>query len=127
MAAASFDSPIGRLTVVEREGCIAALSWRSADDGEPTALLQDAIAQLRRYFARELRSFDLPLRGAPSPEAQADCWAGFDTLYTVLETFSRAVAPLLPFTAEVVWRGLTGVEPLPNGLHQDQAVEGGDA
>ena len=32
----------------------------------------------------------------------------FDTLYTVLETLTRVAAPLLPFTAEQVWRGLTG-------------------
>jgi isoleucyl-tRNA synthetase len=39
-------------------------------------------------------------------------WAGdrdaFDTLYTVLETLCRVVAPLAPLTAEEVWRGLTG-------------------
>jgi isoleucyl-tRNA synthetase len=34
--------------------------------------------------------------------------AAFDTLYTVLETTTRAVAPLLPLTAEEIWRGLTG-------------------
>jgi isoleucyl-tRNA synthetase len=34
----------------------------------------------------------------------------FDTLYTVLEAFSRAVAPLLPMEAEEIWRGLTGGE-----------------
>ena len=34
--------------------------------------------------------------------------AAFDTLYTVLETTTRVVAPLLPLTAEEVWRGLTG-------------------
>ncbi|MBD2758450.1 isoleucine--tRNA ligase [Yimella sp. cx-573] len=34
--------------------------------------------------------------------------AAFDTLYTVLETLTRVAAPLLPFTAEEVWRGLTG-------------------
>ena len=34
--------------------------------------------------------------------------AAFDTLYTVLETTCRAVAPLLPLTAEEIWRGLTG-------------------
>src|SRR5258706_2122983 len=34
--------------------------------------------------------------------------AAFDTLYTVLETVSRVVAPLAPMTAEEVWRGLTG-------------------
>ncbi|GAA1863213.1 isoleucine--tRNA ligase [Asanoa iriomotensis] len=39
-------------------------------------------------------------------------WAGdrdaFDTLYTVLETLTRVMAPLAPLTAEEVWRGLTG-------------------
>ena len=42
-------------------------------------------------------------------------WAGqeahpeaFNTLYTVLEVISRAVAPLLPYVSEVIWRGLTG-------------------
>jgi isoleucyl-tRNA synthetase len=34
--------------------------------------------------------------------------AAFDILYTVLETTCRAVAPLLPLTAEEIWRGLTG-------------------
>ena len=38
-------------------------------------------------------------------------WEGdkeaFDTLYTVLEAILRAVAPLLPLTAEEMWRGLT--------------------
>jgi len=39
-------------------------------------------------------------------------WAGepaaLDTLWTVLETVTRAAAPLLPLTTEAVWRGLTG-------------------
>jgi isoleucyl-tRNA synthetase len=34
--------------------------------------------------------------------------AAFDTLFTVLETVCRVTAPLLPLTAEEVWRGLTG-------------------
>jgi isoleucyl-tRNA synthetase len=34
--------------------------------------------------------------------------AAFDTLFTVLETVCRVAAPLLPLTAEEVWRGLTG-------------------
>ncbi|MGN0104234.1 mupirocin-resistant isoleucine--tRNA ligase [Bifidobacterium thermacidophilum] len=34
----------------------------------------------------------------------------FNTLYTVLETFMRALAPLAPMEAETVWRGLTGGE-----------------
>ncbi|MEP6479877.1 MAG: class I tRNA ligase family protein, partial [Rhodoglobus sp.] len=40
-------------------------------------------------------------------------WSGsdtdaFDTLYTVLETVTRAAAPLLPLVSEEIWRGLTG-------------------
>ncbi|MEV4757991.1 isoleucine--tRNA ligase [Micromonospora sp. NPDC049559] len=34
--------------------------------------------------------------------------AAFDTLYTVLETLCRVIAPLAPLTAEEIWRGLTG-------------------
>ena len=34
--------------------------------------------------------------------------AAFDTLFTVLETTTRLLAPLLPLTTEDVWRGLTG-------------------
>ena len=34
----------------------------------------------------------------------------FNTLYTVLETFMRGLAPLAPMEAETVWRGLTGGE-----------------
>lgn len=34
----------------------------------------------------------------------------FDTLYTVLEIFSRVLAPLAPMEAEEIWRGLTGGE-----------------
>jgi isoleucyl-tRNA synthetase len=34
--------------------------------------------------------------------------AALDTLWTVLETVTRAAAPLLPMTAETIWRGLTG-------------------
>ncbi|HEY3647948.1 MAG TPA: DUF5915 domain-containing protein, partial [Streptosporangiaceae bacterium] len=39
-------------------------------------------------------------------------WAGepaaLDTLWTVLETVTRAAAPLLPLVTEAIWRGLTG-------------------
>ena len=38
----------------------------------------------------------------------ADARNAFDTLWTVLETVCRVAAPLLPLTAEEIWRGLTG-------------------
>ena len=44
--------------------------------------------------------------------SRARFWEGspdaLDTLWTVLETVTRAAAPLLPMTAETIWRGLTG-------------------
>jgi isoleucyl-tRNA synthetase len=57
-------------------------------------------------------------------------WAGerdaIDTLHTVLELTCRLAAPLLPFTTEAIWRGLTGQRsvhltdwPDPTGLPQD--------
>lgn len=35
-------------------------------------------------------------------------FTAYDVLYTVLETFTRVAAPLLPLVSEEVWRGLTG-------------------
>src|SRR5688500_7618964 len=60
-------------------------------------------------------------------------WAGdrdaFDTLYTVLETLCRVVAPLAPLTAEDVWRGLTGERsvhltdwPAAGGMPKDEKL-----
>jgi isoleucyl-tRNA synthetase len=60
-------------------------------------------------------------------------WAGdqdaIDTLHTVLEVTCRTAAPLLPLTAEAVWRGLTGGRsvhltdwPLASELPSDSAL-----
>lgn len=42
--------------------------------------------------------------GGETPESLA----AFDTLWTALETVTRAIAPLLPLVTEEIWRGLTG-------------------
>ena len=39
-------------------------------------------------------------------EQDADKIEAYDTLYTVLIQISKAIAPLLPFTTEYIWRGL---------------------
>jgi isoleucyl-tRNA synthetase len=62
-------------------------------------------------------------------------WEGdkhaLDTLWTVLETVTRAAAPLLPMTTETIWRGLTGgtsvhLEDWPDvaGWPSDDALAG---
>ncbi|MDN5791085.1 MAG: class I tRNA ligase family protein, partial [Micrococcales bacterium] len=37
-----------------------------------------------------------------------ESFTAFDTLWTALETVTRAIAPLLPLVTEEIWRGLTG-------------------
>ncbi len=64
------DSPIGDLRIVERDGAITQIEFSPFrdHDGRPrgvrsddTPVLVEAVAQLRAYFARELKEFDLPL------------------------------------------------------------------
>jgi methylated-DNA-[protein]-cysteine S-methyltransferase len=68
------DSPIGPLTLVERDGALVRLSFGAHGRREPaTPLLALATSQLNEYFAGERREFDLPL--APSgTEFQLACW-----------------------------------------------------
>jgi methylated-DNA-[protein]-cysteine S-methyltransferase len=64
------ESPVGELRLVEQDGAITAIEFpphrdpdgrvRGArDDGHP--VLAEAVRQLRAYFDRELKEFDLPL------------------------------------------------------------------
>jgi isoleucyl-tRNA synthetase len=62
-------------------------------------VLRDHLELLTNWYIRRSRSRFW--------QGEADA---LDTLYTVLETTCRAAAPLLPLTAEAIWRGLTGEE-----------------
>ncbi|SNC71675.1 Isoleucyl-tRNA synthetase [Kytococcus aerolatus] len=62
--------------------------------------LRDFLDTLTNWYVR--RSRDRFWEGTDT--------AAFDTLFTVLETVARLAAPLLPFAAEEIWRGLTGGE-----------------
>jgi methylated-DNA-[protein]-cysteine S-methyltransferase len=64
------DSPVGDLRIVEHDGAISAIEYSPFrdHDGRPRGtrqddhpVLVDAVSQLRAYFARELKEFDLPL------------------------------------------------------------------
>jgi methylated-DNA-[protein]-cysteine S-methyltransferase len=64
------DSPIGDLRIVERDGAITAIEFSPFrdHDGRPrgardddNAVLVEAVRQLRAYFDRDLKEFDLPL------------------------------------------------------------------
>lgn len=61
-AALTIDSPIGPVTIRERDGAIAAIDLRAAASlQEPTPLLRQAATQLAEYFAGTRTDFDLPL------------------------------------------------------------------
>ena len=83
-----------RIAVAEME-----LLLDSYDIGGACQVLRDHLEVLTNWYIRRSR---------------ARFWAGepaaLDTLYTVLEAVCRAAAPVLPLTAEAIWRGLTGGE-----------------
>jgi methylated-DNA-[protein]-cysteine S-methyltransferase len=60
-------SPLGPITLVEEEGRLTRMSWRtesgplSEDASEPSPLLDRARAQLEAYFRGARDGFDLPL------------------------------------------------------------------
>lgn len=56
------DTPVGRLAVTEEDGRITRLRWGGeAASGTPGPAAERAADQLRAYFAKDLRAFDLPL------------------------------------------------------------------
>jgi methylated-DNA-[protein]-cysteine S-methyltransferase len=78
------DSPVGELRLVERDGAITAIEFspfRAPADGRPVGdrddeqpVLVEAVRQLRAYFDRDLKEFDLPL--SPQGTAfQRQVWA----------------------------------------------------
>jgi methylated-DNA-[protein]-cysteine S-methyltransferase len=77
------DSPIGELRIVERDGAITAIEFSPFrdHDGRPRGdrddtfpVLAETVRQLRAYFERDLKEFDLPL--APvGTDFQKAVWA----------------------------------------------------
>jgi methylated-DNA-[protein]-cysteine S-methyltransferase len=68
------DSPIGPLTLTERDGALVGLSFGArGTGGDPSPLLARAGEQLSEYFAGTRREFDLPI--APGgTDFQLACW-----------------------------------------------------
>jgi methylated-DNA-[protein]-cysteine S-methyltransferase len=64
-------SPLGPLTVIERDGRIAALDYGAAGRDSPTPLLLAAAQQLDAYFHCSRKTFDLPLAPAGTPFQQS--------------------------------------------------------
>lgn len=60
MTPGTLRTPLGPVSLEEREGRIAALRW-SAADREPTALEAEGLRQLAEYFAGGRQVFHLPV------------------------------------------------------------------
>jgi methylated-DNA-[protein]-cysteine S-methyltransferase len=81
MTHAIVDSPVGPLTLVERDGAVAGLYMTehrhmpALEGGRDDAVLPDLQEQLTAYFARELKEFDVALSVAGTP-FQRRVWAG---------------------------------------------------
>jgi isoleucyl-tRNA synthetase len=77
------------------------------DTAGATQRLRDFADLLTNWYVRLSRERFWAVRsgaGGLAPESRA----AFDTLFTVLETVTRAAAPLLPLIGERIWKGLTG-------------------
>jgi len=64
MPSISISTPIGHLTVEERESAIVGVRWADEPQGKKTPLLSEAARQLEAYFAGGRTDFDLPLAAA---------------------------------------------------------------
>ena len=72
-------SPIGPLSIEESEGALVAVHWRKARHESPTPILEEGARQLRAYFARERRDFDLPFKPEGSAFEQ-QVWAAMQRI-----------------------------------------------
>ena len=57
----SITSPLGPLTLIEENGFLIKLEWNKQPNETPNALLSEASNQLKAYFSKTLKDFNLPL------------------------------------------------------------------
>jgi len=55
-------TPVGRFWVAAQAGAITGAGWGAAPDDPTDPVLQQALAEIRAYFAGDIRQFTMPLR-----------------------------------------------------------------
>ncbi|MHA1538755.1 MAG: methylated-DNA--[protein]-cysteine S-methyltransferase [Alphaproteobacteria bacterium] len=60
-ASLSIASPVGRLTLSERDEALIKVNWGAPEGSDRTALLKEAAIQLDGYFTHEINEFTLKL------------------------------------------------------------------
>jgi isoleucyl-tRNA synthetase len=79
------------------------VDFEALDSPLAAAKLRDFADVLTNWYVRRSRDRFWSGVGENGENAEA-----FDTLYTVLETFTRLAAPMLPLVTERIWKDLTG-------------------
>ena len=110
-ATTSVNTPVGPLTLVERDAAIVAVHWGKAKQEDETPLLAAAKAQLDGYFFCGLKTFELTL--APSgTEFDKQVWrAMLEIPYGRTKTYGE-IATALGGNARDVG-GACGRNPIP--------------
>ena len=55
------DSPVGKLTLTERDGALVSLTWGAGTSSDATELLRRVELDIGAYFAGDLNILDFPL------------------------------------------------------------------
>lgn len=111
MAELGISSPLGALTLIEREGAIVAVRWQECLAEEPTVLLRAAAEQFDAYFDGRLHAFDLPWRVDKS-DAQARACAAMAAIPFGETREYGTLAKDIGVSAQVMGQ-LCGSNPLP--------------
>ncbi len=110
------DSPVGNLLLSRNEHGITSISFRGTphDDWTPNdAVFDDVREQLRAYFAKELRVFNLPLapRGTPF---QLDVWRALRAIpYGETRSYAQIARAIGKPEAIRAVGAANGANPLP--------------
>jgi isoleucyl-tRNA synthetase len=102
---------LDRYLLAKLRDLVAGVTADLEDFDSPLAAqkLRDFADVLTNWYVRRSRDrFWAGVGEDPATDLADRDTEAFDTLFTVLETFTRLAAPLLPLVSEKVWRGLTG-------------------
>lgn len=104
MPSLTFDSPLGPLTVIERDGAIAELRFGAGSTEDPTPLLQAAADQVTEYFAGDRKDFDLPFAAPATPFQEAMRQAMLDIPFGLTRTYGD-IAKAIGMPPQAVGQG----------------------
>lgn len=104
MSSLTFDSPLGPLTVIERDGAMAELRFGAGVTEDATTLLQTAADQVTEYFAGDRKDFDLPFAAPATPFQVAMRQAMLDIPFGLTRTYGD-IAKAIGMPPQAVGQG----------------------